>query len=118
MSDDQGESPLEQRVERLEAGQENTNSRLDEVLALLRKVTGGAPATHEAAEQQTEQHLDRPSSVAEQVRAELARKEAQDAEAAEKKSVRDELAELRSKMTEKQPEPPQPRRQKVMWGPR
>ena len=113
MTDDTGETPLEQRVERLEHGQQAQDSKLDQILAML-SGTKQPPVTHETAERQTEERLDRPSSVAEMVRAELARAKAETDEKSERETIGQRLA----KLEEKQPEPPQPRRQRVMWGDR
>jgi hypothetical protein len=114
MADD---DKLEDRVERLETGQGRVTSKLDEVLALL----GSGGRAHAAAQQHEEQHLDRPSTVEEQVRAELARKDAEakaaadaDAEKSERQTIREQIA----KLTESKPAAPQPKRQRVMWGPR
>jgi hypothetical protein len=105
---------LEDRVESLETGQSKILSKLDEILGI-----GGRP--HKAAEQHEEQHLDRPSSIEEQVRAELARADAErkaaadaEAEKSERQTIREQIA----KLTEARPEQPQPRRQRVMWGKR
>jgi hypothetical protein len=114
MADDDKPAELEDRVERLESGQGRILSKLDELLGT------GSPA-HEAAEEHEETRLGRPSSIEEQVRAELQRAEdekrkAADAESekSERQTIRDTLARL----TETKPEQPQPRRQAVMWGKR
>jgi hypothetical protein len=103
---------LEDRVESLETGQSKILSKLDEILGI-----SGKP--HKAAEQREEQHLDRPTTVQEQVRAELARADAErkaqadaDAEKSEQQTMRETLA----KLTEAKPAQPQPRRQRTMWG--
>lgn len=107
---DGGETPIEQRVDRLESGQQSLSDKLDEILSRL---TGGGPAvSHDQAQQQTEDRLDRPSSVAEQVRAELARAAKEQNDVAERETIAQRLARLE----ETKPEPPQPRREKVMWG--
>lgn len=111
MSEDAG---LEDRVERLESGQNKILNKLDELLG------SGSPAQAKAQERQAE-HLDRPSSVQEMVQAELRkadqeRKAAADAEA--DKSERQTIRETLAKLTEAKPEQPQPRRQRVMWGKR
>jgi len=100
---------LEDRVERLEGGQNRILSKLDELI-------GGV---HQRAEAGTEQRLGRPSTVEEQVQAELARRDkeaaekaSRDEQASEVKTLRQRIAEL----AEKPPEQPQPRRQRVMWG--
>ena len=82
-------------------------------------VGGQPPVSHAQAQQDTEQHLNRPTSVEEQVRSELARAKAeQDAAAAAdaKAAEQETLGQRVAKLEEKTPEPPQPRRQRVMWG--
>jgi hypothetical protein len=112
MADDKPE--LEDRVERLETGQNRILSKLDELL-------GSGGKAHAAAEAHEEKHLDRPTTIEEQVRAELARKDAEaktaadaDAEKSERQTIKDQIA----KLTESKPVAPQPRRQRVMWGER
>jgi flagellar motility protein MotE (MotC chaperone) len=77
------------------------------------------PGSHAEAQQRTERRLDRPSTVEEQVRAELAkakadqeRAEQQQAETAERETVAQRLARLE----EVKPEPPERRSTRVMWG--
>ena len=110
-----------QSIDSLAQRQDKVEGKLDQVLAAIEKFTGGPPATHQQAERQAEERLDRPSSVAEQVRAELA-KAVQDRAsrqaADDDKSEREQMRERLAKLEEKQPEPPQPRRQRVMFGPR
>jgi hypothetical protein len=99
------------RVESLETGQGKILAKLDELL-------GGA---HAKAEKHEERRLDRPSTVEEQVRAELDRKDREAKSAAEKdaeKSERESMRETLAKLTEAAPVQPQPRRQRVMWGQR
>jgi hypothetical protein len=114
MTDD---DTLEDRVERLETGQGRLVSKIDEVLSLL----GTGSKAHAAAQHHEEQRLDRPTTIEEQVRAELARKDAEaksaadaDADKSERQTIRDQLA----KLTEAKPVAPQPKRQRFMWGPR
>jgi hypothetical protein len=102
---------LTDRVERLETGQTSILAKLDQLLA----------GAHGKAEKHEEQVLGRPSSVEEQVRMELERrdKEAADKAAADKdKAERESIAERLAKLTEAKPQPPQPRRQRAMWGKR
>jgi peptidoglycan hydrolase CwlO-like protein len=108
---------IEDRVERLETGQGKLASKIDEVLSLL----GSGGKAHAAAEAHEEKHLDRPTTIEEQVRAELARKDAEakttadaDAEKSERQTIKEQIA----KLTESKPVAPQPRRQRVMWGER
>jgi hypothetical protein len=104
---------IEDRVERLESGQGRILAKLDELLG------GGKPAP--AAAEPGDTTTGRPSTIEEQVRAELARKDAEaraaadkDAEQSERQTIRDQIA----KLTEAKPVVPQPKRQRVMWGPR
>ena len=97
------------------ASTEDRLDRLEEKLDQLLSVS------HGQAEQTTEQRLNRPSTIQEQVRAELARAEAErqasadaDADKSERESIREQLAKLQ----ETPPAQPQPRRQRIMWGPR
>jgi hypothetical protein len=106
---------LEDRVESLESGQSKILSKLDELL-------GSGTRREPGAEDETS---GRPASVEEQVRMELERKEreaadkaAKDAEGEERKTLREQLAEVRAKMAERPPQQPQPRRERVMWGKR
>jgi hypothetical protein len=96
-------------------------SRLDRLEAKLDQLLGTGSKVHAEAEAHTERKLDRPSEVKEQVRMELARakqEEAAAAEAEKDKSERQTIREQLAKLTEAKPEAPQPRRQRVMWGPR
>jgi len=110
-----------QDIDQLASRQDRLEGKVDQILDVLGKFTGGAPVSHGTAQGQTEDRLDRPSSVAEQVRAELAKAEtarAADQAAADDKSERDQMKADLAKLKETRPEPPQPRRQRVMWGPR
>lgn len=102
---------LTDRVERLETGQSSIIAKLDELLA----------SGHAKAEQRTEAKLDRPSTIEEQVRMELERKDREAKAAADKdaeKTERETIAQRLAKLEEQPPRPPQPRRQRVMWGKR
>ena len=101
---------LTDRVERLETGQNQIIGKLDQLIG-----TG-----HQRAEQHEETRLGRPTSIAEQVTAELERKERESKDAAEKEGTKTTLASVKetlAKLTEVKPVQPQPRRQRVMWGP-
>jgi hypothetical protein len=96
----------EDRMDRLER-------KLDELLA------GG----HAKAAEHEESKLGRPTEVQEQVRMELERAKAEEAEAAAKaakegehQTLKETVAEIRAKLTEAKPQSPQPRRQRAMWG--
>jgi hypothetical protein len=99
----------------------DTETRLDRLERKLDELLAGRTPAHAAAEQHEEKHLDRPSTIEEQVRAELKRAEQEKAKAdadeqakSEQQTIREQLA----KLTESKPVAPQPRRQRVMWGPR
>jgi hypothetical protein len=107
---DPPEGDLDDRVTRLETGQTQIIGRLDQLLA------GG----HRKAEEHEENKLGRPTSIEEQVRAELERKDREASEAADKEGTKTALATVKdtlAKLTEVKPVQPQPRRQRVMWGP-
>lgn len=111
------EPELEDRVERLETSTGKIESKLDELLGMFK--TGGKAQV--AAAEHEERKLDRPSAVEEQVRAELARAEQEakaKADAESEKSERQTIREQLARLTETKPVAPQPRRQKIMWGPR
>lgn len=106
MSDQEG---LEDRVERLEG----STGRIERMLEQLTSSSGPAHAK--------EEHLDRPSTIEEMVRAELAAKDAAakaEADKASEKSEREQIKEQLAKLTEQAPAQPQPRRQRIMWGAR
>jgi|SRR6185437_10217751 len=96
---------------------EQVNQRLDRQQATLDRLAEAVarilPGSHAEAEQRTEQRLDRPSSVEEQVRAELARAQQEQADQQQAETVAQRLARL-----EEQPPAPQlPRRTKLLgWG--
>ena len=100
---------LEQRVSGVE-------SKLD---LILDKLSGTRDHAHADAEQHTEDRLDRPSSIAEQIRAQLAERQAADASEAEKRGHADRLAaveERLSGMAEKPPEDPLRPVTRFIWG--
>lgn len=89
------------------------DTKLDRIIDMF----GSKGETHAAAEQHTEERLDRPSSVAEEIRAQLAEQRARDeadaaknAESAWRKSVDERL----TGMAEKTPEAPLRRVEKIM----
>lgn len=100
---------LEQRVSGVE-------SKLD---LILDKLSGTRDQAHAAAEQHTEERLDRPSSIAEQIRAQLEETRAREAAEADKRSSADRLASLEERlsgMTEKPPEDPLRPVTRFIWG--
>ena len=111
MSDDSGEAALEQRVDRLETGQSQVLAKLDQILGLRGKDGQGDDGETAPG--------GRPVDVAEQVRLELARAEQEKADAekaAAEKAEHETLRQRLAKLTEVTPAPPQPRRQRAMWG--
>jgi len=99
----------------------DTETRIDRIERKLDELLAGRTPAHDAAQARQEQHLDRPSSIEEQVRMELERAEKDKAAAADKdaeKTERQTIRETLAKLTEQKPQQPQPRRQRVMWGPR
>jgi hypothetical protein len=106
-----GEAPT---TAELAARVDSLDSKLDRIIDLFGAKKDQA---HDAAQQHTEERLDRPTSVAEEIRAQLAAQRASDEAAAAgradadwRKDVNDKLAGL----TEQQPEPPQRRVEKLM----
>jgi hypothetical protein len=99
----------------------DTETRLDRLERKLDELIAGRNPGHATAQEHQEQHLDRPSTIEEQVRMELAKAKAADQDAADKDSEKSERQTIRdtlAKLTEAKPQQPQPRRQRVMWGPR
>jgi len=117
MADDEQQQEtgsIEARVDHLETGQQQQDAKLDQIIGQLAKLL---PGSHAEAQQRTEDRLDRPASVAEQVRAELARADAErkaqtdaDADKSEREQMREQLAALR----EKPPVPPMPLRSRIL----
>lgn len=96
----------ETRLDRLEDKQEEQGQILARIEQALAKII---PTSHAEAEQRTEQRLDRGSSIAEAVRAELdkaKRDEAAQQDADQEKTERQELRDLAAKLREKPPTPP------------
>ena len=96
----------DQRLDRLEDTQREQGVILERIEAALSRLV---PGSHAEAQQRTEEHLDRGSSIKEQVEAELARRDkeaadrqAADAERADRETIREAAARLR----EKPPAPP------------
>ena len=92
--------------------------RQDRIETKLDQLLSGA---HDKAEKHEEDKLDRPTTIAEQVRAELARAEQEKAaeqKEAEKQAEQETIAQRLARLEESPPVQPQPRRQRIMWGPR
>jgi hypothetical protein len=82
------------RLVKLEAEQAEQGGKLDQILGLLK---GGEGKAHDAAQEHTEEHLDRSSTIADQVRqaveqvgAEKAAKEAEEAHKADHAALREQ----------------------------
>ena len=89
-------------------------SKLD---VLIDKLSGKEDQAHAAAEKHTEERLDRPTTIAEQIREQLAEAKAAEAAEAEKRGHADRLAAVEQKlegMAEKTPEAPQRRIEKIL----
>ena len=93
---------------------ENAVERIESAVSQL------VPASHADAQARTERRLDRGSSVAEQVRAELARVKDEDAAAAAADGERDEQRQVQARLArleERPPAPPRLARTRLLgWG--
>jgi hypothetical protein len=99
-------------VAELAERQDRTDSKVDQILGIVSKLAPGAPP---AATDTTQDRLDAPGTVAEQVRDELARRD----KAAEEASLKDTvggLAETVKGLTEAKPRDPQRRVTRIMFG--
>jgi hypothetical protein len=121
-ADDPGQATEQEQIDRLEQRQERTEGKLDELIGLVKGVLPWQPRQAQAQpSQQDDQPAGRPPTVEEQVRAELARGKAEADAAAQADTDKSEAETLRervAKLEEKQPAPPQPRRERLMWGPK
>ena len=106
-----GERPIEQRMTSVEEEQRRQSGMLERILA---SVSGTAPAAPQAAQDATAARLGGPVDVKEEVRQELARAQADQAREQEHESLKETVARL----SERTPEPPQRKIEKVMWGAR
>jgi hypothetical protein len=90
--------------------------KLDTILDKL----GGAESTaHDAAQQHTEDRLDRPTSMAEEIRAQLEERDRANAAAKQAQDDADWRASVDGRlagMAEHAPEPPARKIERVMWG--
>ena len=106
------------------SGEPNTAERLTAVEHAVDRVeqlvSQLVPTSHAAAQERTEQRLDRGSSVAEQVRSELSRAREDDAAAAAADSERDERRQVQTRLArleERPPAPPRLARTRLLgWG--
>jgi hypothetical protein len=86
---------------------------------ILDKLGGAETKAHDAAQQHTEDRLDRPTSMAEEIRAQLAERDKADAAAKQAKDDADWRASVDGRlagMAEHAPEPPARKIERVMWG--
>lgn len=110
------EATQDERIDRLEAGQQTLSQKIDQILGIVSSKPAGQSASPESPGP-----AGRPADIGEQVRAELARAEQERAasEAAEaEKSDREQIREAAAKLREVAPQPPQRRSERVMWGSR
>lgn len=101
--------PKEDRLGRLE----------DKVDKLADAVARIVPAGHADAQQRTEARLDRPSSVEEQVQAELKRARDDEARARETEAAKSEMTQVKeelAKLKEKPPAEPRSRAARMLTG--
>lgn len=107
---------VEERVDRLETGQQTLSEKIDQILGIVSRKPSGQvtpPGERDPA--------GRPASVEEQVQAELARAERErqaKADADAEKSDREQIREQLAKLQEAPPVQPQRRSERAMWGPR
>lgn len=123
MADDDtttGDEPTEEaRLARLESTQEQQGATLERIEAALARIV---PGSHAEAEHRTEERLDRGSSLAEQVKAELAKAKQQEADAAAKDSEKSEREQMKADLAALREKPPAPPRNPVKgfatlgWG--
>jgi hypothetical protein len=116
MADDTeaAETDTEPSTAELSGRIDGIESKLD---LLIDKLGGKKDEAHDAAQQHTEERLDRPSTIAEEIRAQLAKRDADAAKAASEQSHADRLAAVEATvtgMTEQVPEAPQRRVEKLM----
>lgn len=120
MPDDEHEredGSQEERLDRLEHTQAEQGTKLD---AILEKLGHVVPSSHAEAEERQERRLDRPSNVAEQVQAELAKareEEARQASRAEHETEHERIKAEQARLREAPPLPPARRATKLLgWG--
>ena len=100
---------LEQRVDRVE-------SKLDRLIEI---VSGGERKAQGTAQAGREAELDAPTSVGEQIRAQLEERDAKAAAAAGKQADADRIGAIETRlaeMSEQRPQTPVRRIERVMWG--
>ena len=91
------------------------SAKVDKLAELVSRII--IPGSHAEAQQRTEERLDRPSSIEEQVRAELARAKEQEAAEQAAAGKDQELQSRLAKLEETPPAQPVPRRTRLLgWG--
>jgi hypothetical protein len=110
----EGDAPAAPTSTELATRIDGLESKLDLVISRL----GGAKdQAHAAAEQHTEDRLDRPSTIAEEIRQQLDAQRAADADAAERRTSGERLAALEDRiknMAEQTPQPPERKIEKIL----
>ena len=108
---------VEERVDRLEAGQQTLSDKLDQLIGMVSR----KPPGHADERDGPTGSAGRPASIEEQVQAELARAERERQAAADaqaEKSDREQIKDQLAKLREAPPVQPQRRSERVMWGAR
>lgn len=124
MTDDQTSTAADPPASSSSSGEASTDDRLTAVEQAVGRIETAianlVPGSHAEAEQRTERRLDRGSSVAEQVRAELDKIKDEDAAAAAAQTEQNErrqVAERLARLEEQPPAPPRSRRTVLLgWG--
>lgn len=101
-------------IKELSERQDRTESKLDQILAVLGKTRDNAQAN---AREGQERKLDAPTSIAEEIRQQFEERDRKAAADAEHKSREDRLAAVETSLkeiAEKAPEPPARRIEKIM----
>lgn len=109
-----GGGDLDERVGKLETGQDTIAEKVDRILGILGKDKNAA---HDAAQDHTEAKLDRPTNIADEIRQQLDERDRLAAEERDKSDLAS-LKETVKALTEKAPEPMPRRIEKIMWGDR
>lgn len=96
---------------------DSLNQKIDALASVVARLV---PGSHADAQQRVEQRLDRPSTVEEQVQAELARARQEEAEKTAREQREADFTSVKetvAKLTEKTPEPPVRRATKFLgWS--
>ena len=109
-----GGGDLDERVGKLETGQDALSTKLDRILGILGR---DESKIHDAAQDHTQAKLDRPTNVADEIRQQLDERDKRAAEERDKSDLAS-LKETVAALTEKSPEPMPRRVERIMWGAR